>query len=179
MSTQNVARIYAKSITELAVEYKVDIANEFARFNDILNENDKFEALLFLDVFTIDEKLSVVDSIFEKVEFAKIFKVFLVFILQEKRAGLFPQIYKEVIVIDDAKRGFMRGVVEGTEDELDSAFKMKIQNYLQEKLGKETQLEYQKNDGISAGYRVTVGDLQLDASLDNQLEKLKTTILDS
>ena len=54
-----------------------------------------------------------------------------------------------------------------------------IDAYLQQKLGKEAILEYKKSETVTAGYRVTVEDLQLDASLENQLEKFKDSVLNS
>ena len=55
----------------------------------------------------------------------------------------------------------------------------KITAYLKGKINKDCKLDYVKNGKITAGYRVTVEDLQLDASLDNQLNKFKETVLNS
>ena len=60
---------------------------------------------------------------------------------------------------------------------MDEALKAKIMTFLKVKIGKEPNLTYVKNENISAGYKVTVEDLQLDASLDNQLEQFKQSIL--
>ena len=60
---------------------------------------------------------------------------------------------------------------------MDEALKAKIINFLKKKIGREPNLEYIQNTKISAGFKVTVEDLQLDASLDNQLEQFKQSIL--
>jgi F-type H+-transporting ATPase subunit delta len=88
-------------------------------------------------------------------------------------------IFKDVIVIDDHKKGFLRGTIEGREDQISDEIKNKLKAYLQQKLGKDTVLTYTQKDSMSAGYRVTVEDLQLDASLENQLEKFKESVLNS
>ena len=82
-------------------------------------------------------------------------------------------------MIDDHKRGFLRGTVEGAEDAPNAAFVEKIKTYLQQKVGKDIQLSYTKNQEIAAGYRVTVEDLQLDATLENQLNQFKDTVLNA
>ena len=92
---------------------------------------------------------------------------------------MLPLIYKEVIVIDDDKRGFLRGTVEGGEDTPNAEYVEKIKKYLETKIGKKIELTYSKNKDIAAGYRVTVDDLQLDASIENQLNQFKDTVLNA
>lgn len=93
--------------------------------------------------------------------------------------GILPLIFKELVVIDDHKKGFIRGVIEGREDEASPEVTEKIVSYLSEKVGSKPVLTYKKNENLTAGYRVTVEDLQLDATIDNQLNKLKSEILNS
>ena len=46
-----------------------------------------------------------------------------------------------------------------------------------EVVNKKVEVSYSKNDQITAGYKMTVEDLQLDASLDNQFEILRQNII--
>ncbi|MDD4974691.1 MAG: F0F1 ATP synthase subunit delta [Bacteriovorax sp.] len=179
MKEQIIAKAYAQSIVELSEELKLDLAQEITTLNEAINKSNDLETLLFLEVFTIEEKLSVLDTVMDKLGLSQITKNFLHFLIQEKRIGLMPMIFKNVIVIDDHKKGFLRGTIEGSEDQIPADVKEKLKNYLQQKLGKETVLEYIKNENVSAGYKVTVEDLQLDATLENQLEKFKESVLNS
>jgi len=99
------------------------------------------------------------------------------YLIDEKRIGILPLIIKEVIVMDDERKGFMKGTIEGTDVQIDPAFKAKIETFLKKKFGREPHLDYVQSANNSAGYKVTVEDLQLDASLDNQLEQFKQSIL--
>ena len=63
--------------------------------------------------------------------------------MQEK-TWYFPLIFKEMVVIDDDKKGFLRGTIEGSEEQVDPEFEKKITSFLKEKLGKEPELEYKK-----------------------------------
>ncbi len=177
MKEQTVSRAYAQSIIELCEDQKVDVADELTKLTEVINKSNDLETLLFLDVFTADEKITVLNEVISKLGLSPIVKNFLNFLIQEKRMGILPLIFKDVIVIDDHKKGFLRGVIEGREDEVSPEFKTKMISYLKEKLGTNAQLEYRKSENITAGYKVTVDDLQLDASLDNQLDKLKDSIL--
>lgn len=179
MKEQIIAKAYAQSLVELSEELKLDLASELTALNEMINKSNDLETLLFLEVFTTEEKISVLDTVMNKLGLSQITKNFIYFLLQEKRIGLMPMIYKNVIVVDDHKKGFLRGTIEGSEDSIPAEVKAKLKTYLQQKLGKETILEYQKNSNVSAGYKVTVEDLQLDATLENQLEKFKESVLNS
>lgn len=179
MKEKIIAKAYAKSLVQLGAELNVDVAEELTKLNIVINENNKLETVLFLDVFTIEEKSNVISDVMKKMGLSPIVQNFIKFMLQEKRIHIFPLIFKEVIVLDDESRGFLRGTIEGAGNEVDPAFQEKMLKFLSEKVGKKTHLEYVKNENLTAGYRVTVEDFMLDASLDNQLNKFKSSVLNS
>lgn len=177
MKERTVAKTYAQAILELGNEQKVDVAKDLEAILGMVNSSNELENLLFLDVFTAKEKTSVLGELFQKANISGLVANYIEYLVEANRISLLPMITKEVIVYDDHVKGFLRGTIEGAEDSVDEAFKTQITNYLKNKLGKEPTLNYQKNENISAGYRVTVEDLQLDASIDNQLDKFKQTVL--
>lgn len=177
MSLQNISWTYAKAITQLAEEKQLDIAKELTEFSLLINKNNDFETVLFSDVFTIEEKKDVLAEVIKKFEISPMVSDLLNFLLQEKRIGVFPLVFKDVVVIDDEKKGFLRGIIEGPGTSIDEEQKKKIISYLKVKLHKEVELEFVPSTQITAGYRITVEDLQLDASLENQLDKLKESLL--
>ncbi len=179
MKEQIIAKAYAQSVVELSEELKLDLAQEITALNEVINKSNDLETLLFLDVFTGEEKLIVLDIVMAKLNLSIITKNLMHFLVQEKRIGLMPLIFKNIIVIDDHKKGFLRGTIEGSEESIPENLKNKLKTYLQQKLGREAILEYKTNENITAGYRVTVEDLQLDASLENQLEIFKESVLNS
>jgi F-type H+-transporting ATPase subunit delta len=179
MKEQIIAKAYAQSIVELGVELKLDLVKELTSLQEAINKNNDLETLLFLDVFTADEKLSVLNEVMKRLGLSQITINFMQFLIQEQRIGLMPMIFKNVIVIDDHNKGFLRGTIEGSEETIPADVKEKLKTYLQQKLGREPILEYKKSANVTAGYRVTVEDLQLDASLENQLEKFKDSVLNS
>jgi F-type H+-transporting ATPase subunit delta len=174
-----VARAYANSIYQLGEEQKVDVTAEMTKLTEVINENNDLETVMFLDVFTIEEKQAVMKDVLSKLGLSSLVNNVINFLMEEKRLNILPLIFKELVVLDDHKKGFMRGVIEGREEQIDKAFEEKIFSFLKQKLGTEPVLKYVKNDKVTAGYRVTVEDLQLDATLDNQLKQLKSEILNS
>ena len=179
MKEQIIAKAYAQSIVELGVELKLDLVSDLTKLTEVINKNNDLETVLFLDVFTAEEKLSVLNEIMKKLGLNQVTINFMQFLVQEQRLGLMPMIFKNVIVIDDHNKGFLRGTIEGSEESIPEDVKNKLKAYLQTKLGREPILEYVKSANVTAGYRVTVEDLQLDASLENQLEQFKDSVLNS
>lgn len=174
-----VARAYAQSIYQLGEEQNIDVTAEMTKLTEVINEYNDLETVMFLDVFTIEEKQAVMKDVLAKLGLSSLVNNVISFLMEEKRLNILPLIFKEMVVLDDHKKGFMRGVIEGREDQMDKGFEEKIFSFLKEKLGTEPVLTYKKNEKVTAGYRVTVEDLQLDATLDNQLKQLKSEILNS
>jgi F-type H+-transporting ATPase subunit delta len=177
MKEQTVAKVYARSFLEMGDEKGVKIADELTALTVAINKSNDLENLLFLELFTLDEKKAVFMDVAKKLGLSELTTQAVRFLIEEKRIGVLPLIFKEIMVIDDERKGFIKGTIEGTTDQIDPAFKSKIDDFLKKRLGKEPNLEYVKNPSMSAGYKVTVADLQLDATLDNQLERFKQSII--
>ena len=177
MKEQIIAKAYARSIVELATELKQDLVGELTKLTEVINKSNDLETLLFLDLFTAEEKLSVLNEIMKKLNLSQTTVNFMHFLIDQKRIGLMPIIFKNVIVIDDHNKGFLRGTIEGSEDSIPEDVKTRLASYLKSKLGVDTRLTYSKSDKLSAGFRVTVEDLQLDATVDHQLDIFKESVL--
>lgn len=177
MREQAVAKVYAKALLELGDESKVAIADELTKLTEVINASNELENVLFLEIFTTEEKQAVFADISKKLNLSSISTETIKFLIDEKRIGILPLIIKEVIVIDDERKGFIKGTIEGNAETIDEATKNKIVGFLKNKLGREPKLDYVTNTNMTAGFKVTVEDLQLDASLDNQLEQFKNSVL--
>jgi F-type H+-transporting ATPase subunit delta len=172
-----VARVYAQALLQLGDEKKINIADELTKLTEVINKSNDLENIMFLELFTLEEKKSVFGEVAKKLNLSQITTETVRYLIDEKRIGILPLVIKEVIVMDDERRGFMKGTIEGNTAEIDPAFKQKIEFFLKGKLGRDPHLEYVQNSNLSAGYKITVEDLQLDASLDNQLEQFKQSVL--
>jgi len=177
MKDSNMTRAYANALLQLAKEQNIEVVQEFTHFTELINGSSDFENLLFLDVFTIEERLDILNVVFEKESFSGLLKSFVLFLVQENRLSFLPMIFKELIVIDDFEKGFIRGTIEGSDSEVDPAAIEKIIAFLKSKLGITPELKYNQNKNISAGYKVTVQDFQIDATLDGQLSELNKNII--
>lgn len=178
MKDSNIAKVYANTFIELAISENIDVANELTDLTAVINMSNELENILFLEVFTDEEKISVFSDVSKKIGLSQTIESAVKYLINEKRIGLLPLIYKEVIVQDDAKKGFLRGIIEGSTDDLSGEYRDKLIAAIKKEVGDVNPiLSYEKNENITAGYKVTVGDLQLDATVDNQLKSFKESIL--
>lgn len=178
MKDKSIAKVYAHSFIELGKEKNIDVAKEVTTLTEIINASNELENVLFLDVFTNEEKTEVFEAIAKKVELSSLLVECVKYLINEKRIGLFPLIFKEIIVIDDDEKGFLRGTIEGASDDISEEYKDKLMNILKQYIGdKKPVLTYKKSEDVTAGFKVTVDDLQLDASIDNQLRHFKEMII--
>ena len=63
MKDKNVAKAYAKAIYNLGKESNLDVAKELTTLTEVVNENNNLENVMFLDVFTAEEKIAVVNEV--------------------------------------------------------------------------------------------------------------------
>ncbi|MEX0799238.1 MAG: F0F1 ATP synthase subunit delta [Bacteriovoracaceae bacterium] len=178
MKEQNTAKIYASSFLELGKDKGVNMAEEMTKLTEIVNSSNELESLLFLEVFTEEEKIGVFEELAKKMNLSPLLVAAVKYLVEEKRIGLLPLIFKEMIIRDDHEKGFLRGEIVGAADDISEEHKKKLLDCLREYIGdKKPLLTYKKSNDITAGYRLTVEDLQLDASVDNQLRHFKESII--
>jgi len=177
MKEQNIAKVYAKAFLELAKDLKVDVVGEFTKLTEVINSSNDLENLIFLEVFTTEEKKAVLSEIFEKCKFSQIFRECLFFLINERRIGLINLVFKELIVMEDFEMGFINGKIEGATATISEADLKVLENFITAKTNKKLKVKYEQNSGITAGYKLLIDDLQLDASIDSQLKKFKDSII--
>lgn len=177
MKDQKIALTYARSIYDLGKGANVDLGKQMTDFTEAVNSSNDLENALFLDLFTAEEKKAVVSDLFRRAKWSDILKNVVFYLIEEKRIGLLPLIFKELTVFEDNQKGFLKGVVEGREQTIDASIQKTLIDFLEKKLGKKITPVYVANPSISAGHKVTVGDLQLDATVEHQLDIFKQNIL--
>jgi F-type H+-transporting ATPase subunit delta len=168
MSNSQISRVYARSLLELGKEKSVDVCAALTALQETINSSNPLEHV---------EKVAVLKDVMAKLKTPPLVESFLLYLVNEKRIQELPMIYKELIVLDDHERGFFKGVVEGMEPTLAADIKKSFVDYLEKMLNQKIQLSYQQNDKITAGYKVTIDNYQLDATVDNQFDRIKSSIL--
>ena len=87
MKEQIIAKAYAQSIVELGVDLKLDLVSDLTKLTEVINKNNDLETVLFLDVFTAEEKLGVLNDVMKKLGLQQMTMNFMQFLVQEQRLG--------------------------------------------------------------------------------------------
>ena len=178
MKEQINAKVYAKAFINIAKEKNIKVAEEILNLTEVINLSNDLENVLFLDVFSNEEKKSVLADIAEKINLPKEIVESINFLIEEKRINILPLISKEIIVMDDDQKGFLRGTIEGSADSISDEDQAKLVGAIKKYItDKDMKFTYEKSDKMAAGYKLTVNDMQLDASMDTQLERFKNSVL--
>ncbi len=177
MKEQVIAKTYAQAIRSISKDEGFDAVAELVKFNSAVNVSTDLEQVLFLEAFSEEEKTGVLEDLSKKLGIHQTVQNFMKYLVNEKRMSLINMIYKEVVIMDDDEKGFLKGSIQGATDSIDEETKKKIIEHLEKKLNKKVNLSYEKNEKITAGYRVSAGDYLMDASLDNQFDEFKKTIM--
>lgn len=178
MNNKKIARIYAQALFKLGIEQNINIVGEMILLNELIRECNDLENLIFLEVFSLEEKHQVLSAVFNgEKSFSTLFTNFIFFLLQERRLGLLLTIYQELVILDDHQKGFISGVIEGRDEGISPTLENKILAHLQEKLQLTPKLQYRQNSEITAGYKITAGNYQIDSRLDRQLSQMQEQIL--
>ena len=179
MDISQVSKSYANAINQIAEESNIKLSDEITKFSELIASSNDLENLLHLDVFTTEERIEILEQIFQKDSYSSLFSNFIKYLITEKRFNLFNTIYKEIIIKEDLKMGFINGVIEGADEVPSEELISKMKTFLNEKLGLKAKVSYKVNKNITAGYKATVGDFQIDATLENQLKNFKQQILNN
>jgi F-type H+-transporting ATPase subunit delta len=177
MKNETISRSYAMALLEIGEEAKIDVKSDLDKVWALIRESSEFESLLFMDVFSIEERRSVLIDVFKKLSINDLTKNFCMFLIENKRFNLFPSIFTSLTMEKDLADGFITGIVEGSDLDPDSDILEKLKTHIEKELKQIAKLEYKQNESITAGYKITCGDLQLDATLENQFDRLRKDIL--
>ncbi len=171
------AKIYAQALYDLAKAQHLDIEKEFTSFQEAISSSNDLENVLFLDVFSLEEKKMVLSDLFSHLKSPSLLVNFISFLLGEDRLKISLLIYKEMMVLDDNEKGLLRGTIWGAENKAPPAIVERYTKFLDKKLNSTVHLDYQSDSRILGGHRVLVDDLLLDATVNSQIEELKQYIL--
>jgi F0F1-type ATP synthase delta subunit len=181
LKEQDLGRVYAKCLIELcsgkdlengkASLTEPEMEQWLYDFLNLCSTNLSLEQVLFGDQFTQAEKLSVLADLLKAIGTPALLQNFFNYLLIEKRFALLPAIYREFVSIQDSKKGLIHGTIEGAEESVPAEIKKQFEEKLSTRLAAQLVLVYQQNKSLTAGYRITAGDVSFDATMDRQFDE--------
>ena len=171
-----IAQRYAISLFEVAKEFKItdEILEELKALKTIFTENEDFFKLLNIPTVSKEEKIEMLDKIFENK--INIYMLNFLKILCEKcRISYFYEIASYYTKIYN-KENNIKEALAITAVPLSENLKTKLINKLTEITGSRILLENQVDPKILGGVVLKMDDNQFDSSVKGRLDRLKSSL---
>jgi F-type H+-transporting ATPase subunit delta len=172
---EHIARVYADALFGVAKEKgKLDVIREqLGQFADALANNREMQLFFFSPYFSSAEKENGLAKAVEGAEPELL--NFLQLLLEKHRMPVLFRIRKQFDSLW-AKENKRLGVIVTSAVELDPEIAKRIGSELEEQTGEVVELESRVDPDILGGLVVQVGNMVLDTSIRNRLEKLRKSV---
>ena len=172
---EELARVYAESLFGVAKENGDldEVQAQLAQFSDALEGNRELAVFFFSPYFSSKEKL---DGLAKAVEAANPeFLNFLELLIEKHRM---PAIFRIRKNFDDLwkKENDRIEVTVTSAIELDPSVAQEVAGAVEKQTGKKVDLTSRVDDSIIGGLVLQVGNMVLDSSIRNNLEKLRQSV---
>lgn len=169
-----IARIYAKAILDLSIEFNnvdqwISILESFSK----ISQNVLLRSLCFNELNT--EKLAkILESIFEdlnKIKLTSFGRNFIYIVVKNKRVLLLPKIFEE---FNNLYNFYMKSIIIDviSARQLSNNQLKKITEIMTHRLSKKVQIKCSINTNILAGIIIKIKDIIIDGSLVGRISRL-------
>jgi F-type H+-transporting ATPase subunit delta len=172
---EEIARVYADALFGAAKETgKLDAIHEqLGEFADALAENREMQLFFFSPYFSSTEKREGLSKAIEGADPELV--NFLELLTEKHRMPVLFRIRRQFDVLW-AKENKRLGVTVTSAVKLDPEIVERIGSEIEKQTGNEVEVESKVDEGILGGLVLQVGNMVLDASVRNRLEKLRKSV---
>lgn len=175
---EKIARVYAEALFDAAKQAgKLDtIRDQLAQFADALSENREMQLFFFSPYFSSNEKKEGLAKALDGAD--PELQNFLELLIEKHRM---PVIFRARKIFDDlwAEENKRLAVTVTSAVELDPQLVKRIGSEIESQTGQTVELQSKVDDDILGGLVLQVGNMVLDASVRNRLDKLRKSVASS
>jgi len=176
MKSTKAAGRYAKALLELALDQqKIEvIENNMQQIISVANEAHDFQVFLSSPLIKVDKKLEVIKSIFGNFDALSI--SFLEMVATNRRESLITEIASAFLSQLKEHRGIVPVTIISAKP-LDAQTKAQITSKISAYIKGTLEITENLDESLIGGFIVRMGDHQIDASVSNQLNRLKQELV--
>lgn len=166
------AKRYARAILDLAREQKAAeaINKDMLNVSEVIEENEELQTVLSSPVVKPEDKLKVLKEIFKNAHATTLGTFDL--LIQNNRISLLKTVAQKYTELYNELNNIRVATVT-TAVPMESAMEKKILDKIKELTGETAIIKSKVDPGIIGGFILRIGDLQYNASVLSQLNKLK------
>ncbi|MFD2542865.1 ATP synthase F1 subunit delta [Lacinutrix gracilariae] len=172
MAGERAAIRYAKAVLSLATDNNTTevVNNDMELINNTVAQSKDLKDMLYSPVISSSIKKSALLEVFKGINPATVNLIDT--LITNKRTDLLPQVAAKFITLYEQQKGSQIATVT-TAVPLTEALQDKVLAKVKELTGKEAAIKNIVDESILGGFILRVGDTQYNASIANQLSKLK------
>jgi F-type H+-transporting ATPase subunit delta len=172
---EEIAEVYARSLFEVAKEHDVldRVHDELGEFAEALSDNRSLQVFLFSPYFSSEEKRQGVRKIVSDAD--ERFENFLELLAERHRMPALFRIKREFDALW-AEEHKLLAVTVTSAVELDEGLAEDIAKRIQEQTGRTVELSSNVDPDVLGGLMVRVGNMVLDDTVRNKLERLRKQV---
>lgn len=172
MAGSRAAIRYAKALLSLATDKKVaeTVNNDMSLIAETVSSNEELSQVMKSSVIKGETKKEILNKVFPKVD--AVSKGLFDVLVSNKRLDIVGDVAKNFNRLFDLQQGKEKATVT-TAVPMTSALETKVLAKIKELTSKTVELENIVDESILGGFILRVGDKQFNASIANQLNKLK------
>ena len=179
MNQGKIAVRYAKALYTLAHEENL---HELVRIDmeviiSLLSGVEEFKYLINNPVLKPSVKIEFLKSLFDD-KFQKISMNFLELITQNNRLNYLESMARIYINLYKKNQGVASAILT-TPEKIDHNIRLSIIKFIEKRLNVKIELEEKNDENLIGGFILRIGNLQIDASILNQLEKIKKELINN
>ncbi len=176
MKSAHIAIPYAKALFEIAMENNAleETMQDMTLIRDVCHSSRDFVLMLKSPVVTTEKKTKIVHSVFDG-KLSKITLTYFLIILRKRREPIIPDIAHEFVEIYKDYKGILTTYLKTTE-QVPEDIRKKVIEALGQQTGKTIDLIEETDDRLIGGFVLRWKDMQYDASILNQINKLKKEV---
>lgn len=172
------AQRYASALVDVALENKQAdrVKEELAGFATMVRESPELHAFLSNPSIARASKHAAIEQLVARMGASRTLRNYLFVIVDQRRAGMLPEIEQAFSALLDARQGVMQATVtsaadltEGERAELDAA--------LEKLTGKIVQAQFNTDPALIGGAVVKIGSTIYDGSVRAQLDRLRARMI--
>ncbi len=175
---EEIAEVYARSLFEVAKEHDVldRVHDELGQFAEALSDDRNLQVFLFSPYFSSEEKRQGVRKIVSEAD--ERFENFLELLAERHRMPALFRIKREFDAFWADERKLLPVTVTSAV-ELDEGLAEDIAKRIQEQTGRTVELSSKVDPDVLGGLMVRVGNMVLDDTVRNKLERLRKQVAKS
>ena len=172
---EEIADVYARSLFEVAKEHDAldTVHDELGEFADALSESSELQQFFFSPHFSAEEKKQGVDKVVDGAN--EQFVNFLKLLTERHRMPVLFRIRNAFNALWAEENRLLPVSVTAAVD-LDESLVKDIGKRIEEQTGRKVELSSKTDPEVLGGLVVQVGNMVLDASVRNRLEKLRKQV---